>query len=362
MMEKYYWNSNWDKTKERLQALWENEIVDRACVAISVTDENAYRKHVVRMEDLSNEDLKRSYVDPVFMTERFREKMKYTKYMGDAFPCIGPDFGTSGFIQYAGSIPNYAPDTIWFDPVLNEPEADMIAFHKDIYEEHIRIMKELVALSKDEYFISMPDHCGILDGLASMRGSEQLLFDLIEEPEFVKAGVHRLVDLQKKVIPGFYREIYKNNRNGITHSWMQLWSEKRIMQIQCDFSVMISPEFYEEFVLPEIELSGEWVDYAVYHLDGQEQIRHLDHILSADIIKMIQWTPVAGQPPTSAFIPVLQKIQKAGKGLVLFLKPWEVEIVMDQLSSKGLRIIVQDVHSEEAAKELIDMVERKTHD
>lgn len=360
-MDKYYWENNWDKSKERLQALWENEIVDRACIAISLTDEKAYQEYLVRLEDMSPEELKKSYVDPVVITERFKQKMKYTKYMGDAFPAIWPNFGTSGFIQYAGAVPKYAPDTIWFDPILNEPEADLISFHKNIYDEHLRIMRELVALSNDEYFIGMPDNCGVLDGLAALRGTEELLFDMIEEPEFVKEGVRRLTELQKKTIPGFFGEIYKNNGNGIAHAGMQLWSKKRILQLQCDFSAMISPECYKEFVVPELEMSGDYVDYAVYHLDGQEQIRHLDHILSVDIIKMINWTPVASQPPTSAFIPVLQKIQKAGKGLMLLPEPWEVEILMDQLSSKGLQMIVQNVCSEEEAKELIDLVERKTH-
>ena len=86
-----------------------------------------------------------------------------------------------------------------------------------------------------------------------------------------------------------------------------------LCQVQCDLSVMISPDYYKEFVLPELEASTEWADYVVYHLDGQEQIRHLDYILSVDAIKMIQWTPVAGQPPTTTFIPVLQRIQKAGE-------------------------------------------------
>lgn len=360
-MDKYYWNSDWDKTKTRLEAVLENELVDRACIAIPVTTEEDYETITTMSEKLSPEELKMGYTDPDYITEHFRKKMKHTKYMGDALPCVFPNFGTSGFVQYTGAVPNYKPDTIWFEPFLEEPDASMITFSKDVYEQHRKMVKRLVELSKDEYFISMPDHCGILDGLAAIRGSEQLLFDLIEEPDFVKTSVSRLIDVQKRAIPGFYEDIYKNNRNGISHAWMHLWSSRSVMQIQCDFSVMISPDNYHEFVVSELERSREWTDVSVYHLDGQEQIRHLDHILSVDQIKMIQWTPVAGQPPTSAFIPVLQRIQKAGKGLVLIPRAREVETLMDQLSSRGLRMIVNDVHSEEDAKALIDMVERKTH-
>lgn len=360
-MDKYYWDSNWDRTKERLEALWENEIVDRACIAIPVSSGTDYEAITTMSSELSQEELEKNYTDPDYMTRHFREKIKHTKYMGDALPCLFPNFGTSGFVQYVGQTPNYKPDTIWFEPIMKEPDASKIIFCENMYEEHIRIVKRLIELSKDEYFVSMPDHCGITDGLASIRGTEELLFDLVEEPDFVKESIRKLIDIQKRTIPGFYDAIYKNNRYGITHAWMHLWSAKHIMQIQCDFSVMISPADYKKFILPELEASTEWMDHAVYHLDGQEQIRHLDYILSVAAIRMIQWTPVAGQPPTSNFIPVLQRIQKAGKGLVLLLQPWEVEIIMDQLSSKGLRIIVNNVHSEEEAKNLIDIVERKTH-
>ena len=361
MISTYEWNSDWDKTKDRLEALWENEITDRACIAIPVTPKTAYDPIMMKPEKVSREELIKSYTDPEYMTANFRKQMEMTRYMGDALPCLFPNFGTSGFVQYTGAVPHYAPDTIWFNPTLKSPDADQIMFQSDIYQEHIRMMQKLVKLSKDDYFISMPNHCGILDGLAAIRGTEQLLFDLIEEPDFVKSAVQNLINIQKRAIPGFYETIRKNNRNGITHSWMHLWSEKNIMQIQCDFSVMISPDNYEEFVVTELEKAAEWTDYAVYHLDGQEQIRHLDHILSVDNVKMIQWTPVAGQPHTTAFLPVLQKIQQAGKGLVLMLEPWEVEIVMEQLSSRGLRMVVNDVHSVEDAKELIKLVERKTH-
>ena len=360
-MDYYDWNYDWEKTKSRLSALWENELVDRACIAIPVTDGDAYEPITTMADNLSQKELKMSYTDPYYISEHFRNKMLHTRYMGDALPCIFPNFGTNGFVQYAGAQPVYKPDTIWYAPILDEPNESLIAYHEDVFNEHMQIIHKLVELSKDEYFISMPDHCGILDGLAVLRGTEEFLYDMMEEPDFVKKGLRKLIDIQRKVIPGFYDAIYKNNKNGITHAWMHLWSEKRIMQVQCDLSVMISPDYYKEFVLPELEASTEWADYMVYHLDGQEQIRHLDYILSVDAIKMIQWTPVAGQPPTTTFIPVLQRIQKAGKGLVLILEPWEVEIVMDQLSSKGLRIIVNDVHSEKEAKELISLVERKTH-
>ena len=353
---------DWKKTKERMCALWEKEIVDRCCVAIPVSSGPGDYEVITQMSNESTEEeIIKGYTDEIFITQHAREKFAKTKYYGDALPCIFPNFGTSGYVQYVGSKPTYHTDTIWLSKILTEPDVEQIIFNEKIYKDHLNHVKKLVDLSQNDYLISMPDNCGIIDGLAAIRGSDSLLFDLIDEPEFIEKATQKLIDIQRKTIPGFFDAIKENNDEGSSHAWMHLWCPKRVVQVQCDFSVMISPEDYKRFVVPELEATAEWTDYAVYHLDGKEQIRHLDAILSVDAIKMIQWTPVAGQPPTSDFIPVLQRIQKNGKGLVLLLQAWEVEKVITELSSKGLQIVVNDVHSQKEAEEILKIVEKKTH-
>lgn len=353
---------NWEKTKERMGALWENEIVDRCCIAIPMSQEPGDYEVITQMSsNWSEKEIIKGYIDTDFITQQARKKFSKTKYFGDALPCIFPNFGTAGYVQYIGSKPTYRADTIWLSKTLTEPDASQIVFDETIYMEHLKHVKKLVDLAKNEYLITMPDNCGIIDGLAAIRGSDALLFDFIEEPEFIEMATRKLIEIQRKTIPGFFETIKKNNDEGSSHAWMHLWSPKRVVQVQCDFSVMISPDDYKRFVVPGLEATAEWADYAVYHLDGQEQIRHLDYILSVDVIKMIQWTPVAGQPPASDFIPVFQKIQSAGKGLVLILQAWEVEKVITELSSKGLQMIVNDVHSEKEAMEILRLVEKKTH-
>lgn len=104
---------------------------------------------------------------------------------------------------------------------------------------------------------------------------------------------------------------------------------RKIMQLQCDLSVMISNELYKEFIVDELETTSSWLDHAMYHLDGMEQIRHLDDILSVPGIHMIQWTQVAGQPPVEQFIPQLKKIQQAGKGIVLVIFQKQVQPLLE---------------------------------
>jgi hypothetical protein len=121
---------------------------------------------------------------------------------------------------------------------------------------------------------------------------------------------------------------------------------------------MISPRHFERFVLPEIEECSDFYDNVIYHLDGQEQIRHLDMLLSVKKLDAIQWTPVAGQPPTSHFIETLKKIQKAGKGLILMPGHGEIKFLLENLSHKGLMIVAPYANNIDEANDLLKYAEK----
>lgn len=206
----------------------------------------------------------------------------------------------------------------------------------------------------------MNDNCGIIDGLAQIRGTNELLFDMVDNPEFVHEARDKIIAVWEETQKEFFEIIKENNFGGSSHSWMHLWSPKRHLQLQCDYSCMISPEMFEEFVLPELEETSAAFEHATYHLDGIEQLRHLALILSVKSIDNIQWTHVAGQPKTSSNIEALQKIQKAGKDLVLLPQKDEVEFLMKNLSPKGLQLVIGEVESKEEA-EAIEKWQKSMH-
>lgn len=205
--------------------------------------------------------------------------------------------------------------------------------------------------------MSVSDNAGIMDALAAIRGTDRLMMDMLTDPDFVEDAVQRLLPIYKQTQEELFSLVRENN-DGSVHSWMQLWAPRRMAQLQCDLSVMISPEMFGRFVMPELEELCSFLDYPVYHLDGQEQIRHVDHLLSLDKLRAIQWTHVAGQPKPSTFLPVLQKIQKAGKNLILFPQTDEVELLLDNLSSRGLHLVINGINSEEEACEMMKLIEK----
>lgn len=115
----------------------------------------------------------------------------------------------------------------------------------------------------------------------------------------------------------------------------------------------------EKFVVPELEQQLKWLDYPVYHFDGIEQERHLSYLLEFSKLKAIQWTYVAGQPSALHYLPILKRIQSAGKALIIMVPPSDIPVLLDELSSKGLYLHTETETVEEA-KAIIHYVEKNS--
>ena len=64
-----------------------------------------------------------------------------------------------------------------------------------------------------------------------------------------------------------------------------------------DFSAMISPDMYRQFMVPVLNAMCPRFDHCMYHWDGPGAVEHLDAMLTVSDLDMIQWTPGAGAEP-----------------------------------------------------------------
>ena len=346
---------NWEEIKTHMRGYWDREVMDRCCVALMVNDPGF--------------DFDANGLQNYFNAERadaaHRERFAHQAFFGEAIPCLFPYFSTAGTAEYTGCRAERTPRTVWFYPWMDEeeePDASRISFsHPEAFLRQEEAIAKMVELSRGDYFVTVSDNCGIVDALAAIRGSENLLMDMYTDPGFVEEGVRRLLPIYKKTQERLF-DLLKENNEGSILSWMHLWAPQRLAQMQCDLSVMISKEMYDRFVMPELEELCDFLDYPVYHLDGQEQIRHLDSLLSIKNLRAIQWQNVAGQPGVTTFIPVLQKIQKAGKNLVVSADAQDVVKLLDNLSCRGLQLRIGGVKTVEEANEMMALVTKHSRD
>ena len=177
-----------------------------------------------------------------------------------------------------------------------------------------------------------------MDVLASLRTSNQLLEDVMEEPEQVKEALRLVLKLWHKYYDELSRILADAGQVG-TAAWMEIWCRQRWYPIQCDIAAMLSADMFAEFVMPTLVEHCARIEQPIFHWDGPGQIRHLDHLLSIDKLAGIQWVPGSGQPGQEAekWFPYYEKILKAEKRLVLnYLAPESIPGIIERFGGKGL--------------------------
>jgi 5-methyltetrahydrofolate--homocysteine methyltransferase len=120
----------------------------------------------------------------------------------------------------------------------------------------------------------------------------------------------------------YYRRIHDSFmecNGGCCSAWIPLLSRESFYPSQCDFSALISPAMFADLVVPSLRREGEFVGTIVYHLDGQEEIAHLDHLFGIDSVRAVQWVPAAGTPEKDdeCYDELYRRILDAGRRIVL---------------------------------------------
>ena len=159
----------------------------------------------------------------------------------------------------------------------------------------MEMIERATACAPGRYFVWLADLHGGMDALSAMRGREQLCLDMIERPDTIK-------NIMETVITPLWFDIYDGMRQPIqekqigTSIWLTAWSPGKWYPTSYDFAALISPEMFDEFILPDITAEVAWLDHSLYHLDCPDAIQHLDSLIGIPGLGGIQWVQVPGRP------------------------------------------------------------------
>ena len=95
------------------------------------------------------------------------------------------------------------------------------------------------------------------------------------------------------------------------------------------------------------------VDHRIYHLDGVVALQHLPTLLALPELHAIQWLPGAGREEIAQWIPLIQRVQAAGKGIAVYVQPAEIPRLRHECRPEGL-LINTTCQSEDEARRLLD--------
>lgn len=331
------------QVRERYQAFWECSCIDRPLLFVTAPQADAPR-HPDDGLPADRSQLNDWYMNPARVLPRLKRRMQQTYHAGEALPIVFPMAPNMAAIQAAfmGGEYSISPDngSGWCDRVIDDMDAWTKAAAVDPdnlwWKQTRALLSEARALANDGIIIGHPDTQGGGQVLALLRGTEELILDLVDQPESAKAAMAKIDETWLE---------YWNTMNAIigeyqfgSADWLAAYCDKMMVCPECDMSCMISKAMFDEFFLPSIRFQCEQADYSIYHLDGPGALQHVESLLELSSLDGIQWVPGAGAKPVVEWIPLLQKIQSAGKLLHLSCPKEHVVRLASSIRPEGVYI------------------------
>ena len=335
-------------------------------------DQICQGKYYNMPEELKWKDMEDKYQNPQRIVDRYRYFCQTHAFLGESFPNLNIDFGPGSLASYLGSEIGFKEDTVWFNKCLDSWDGvPKLTFDPENkwFKKHLQLAKDCQALAGDDFYVDMPDLMENIDVLASLRGAQDILFDLLDEPEMIGERIQEVTDIYYEYYDRFY-DVIKDEEGGNAYAVFQIWGPGRTVKLQCDFSAMMSPEDFRKYIQPSLRSQSENVDHVLYHLDGPAAIKHMDALMEIEGIDALQWT--SGDAGPDGTLPdwdvIYDKAIAAGKSIWVKVYSGEfedwirnVDRIVNKYGSHSLFLLFPEMSMEQAAY-LLDYADRNWSD
>ena len=329
---------DFNECMERVYAWYNNDIIDRVPVRFSA--HNAEYNHI----DKENrwKSLRDRWFDVEYQISKFEKEIENKEFLAETFPVYWPNLGPNVYACMLGLDVEFGEVTTWANRIMDScDELDKLAFSKDSI--YFKKLEELTyaALERcgDRYLVGYTDIHHGADCAAAFRGTQELCIDMYDNPEGVKKLISRCSADFKLVFNHFNQILKKHGQPSVT--WINIPSFESFHIPGADFSAMVSNDAFREFILPTIKDEVKVAKHNVFHVDGKGVARHLDDILAIPEVNAIQWVQGLGKDePIMQWVPLIKKIQSAGKGVVVDLKAKELESFINNVDPRGIYLCI----------------------
>jgi hypothetical protein len=268
--------------------------------------------------------------------------MKHSAFNAETFPVFWPNLGPEVYSAFYGIELIYKEVTSYSVPVIDDWEK-LDQLKLDFNNPYFKKIEEMTFAALErcigKYLVGYTDFHPGLDCAAAFRDPQQLCMDILVEPE----KVHRLIEISSRdfqtIFDHFDGLLKRHGQLSVT--WMGIPSFGKMHIPSCDFAAMISPEQFNEFVLPVIQNEVKLMDHNIFHVDGKGVANHIDVLLEIPEINAIQWVQGVGDDlPIMQWVPFIKKMQAAGKSVMVDLQLHELEPFMKEVSPRGMLLCI----------------------
>ena len=352
----YNLKQNEEEARERLRAFWRGESMGRPAL-LACAKNTAFTPEPWQGADLTR---KQKDFDPDWNVWAHRNAMRSRIYLAESMPAAHVSVGglLTLLALLAGGDYEYH-DSAWIQPWDDVLDGTVPKFDPNC--EAVRRLtacyKKLAETIGGDGLVAPPVQIDALTTLSMFLNPDNLCVSLLENPEKVKRWTRDTTSLYIDCVDYFSRLL-----NGLGHagstSWLGIYSEGKMDAVQCDFSVMLSPEMFGEFAAPDLTRVTSFLDDSIYHLDGVEQMRFIDQLAAMPNLRGIQWNPAKAAHP-SVYMKHFKRIRELGLSLFIWADKVDYAVYLTkELGSDGLLIGLPFFEREEDAREAIALIER----
>jgi len=333
------------QAEERIQAFWARDCIDRCALQVIARRAEPLPATGAPLAPLAADAgivARKTDVNTVLW--HAEETFRTHHYLAEAVPIYVPGLVCSDTAAYLVDEITITADTVWYPHIIDDWTSAELTFDRSNrwWQLTLGMAEAASERAAGRYLVAVPDFQAGIDIVSLLRGPERLCIDLFENPDAVRTATRFVFDDVYRHCHAEIESIIRKHSKW-TGDWMGLFSSGSHDVVQCDFIALVSPRHFEEFCLPDIAWQCGWLDTAVFHLDGPGAVRHVDALLEIPALDAIQWVPGAGSPSAVGWLPMLRKIQDAGKGIYISAPPEDVEAILAELSPAGLIISVEGV-------------------
>lgn len=350
------WKEDWASARAHHAAWWEQRglvlwvTAPRAVPALSLAPPPPAR------------DLRERWFSPEWRLRQQEYQLSRTYFGGDAFPLFACISAAGDLGAYLGCGLELAPTTVWCEPCIADPPESHppIRLQRDAwaFQQHLAMVTLAQRESGGRWLVTPPDFVENVDILAAMRGPQAILFDLMDRPAWVEAKV---MEINQAFFAAFdaFADVIRDGFGGNAFVF-NIWGPGRTAKVQCDACAMFGPAMFRRFVTPALTQQCDWLDYALFHLDGEAALANLDELLAIPSLQAIEWTPQRLAVGDSGGHPrhwdLYRRILAAGKSVqAIGVRYDEVLPLLDACGGPGL-FITTTAPSEEKARDLAERV------
>ena len=255
---------DFETTQRRFDAWWNQEIVDRPPVSMTLP-----AKRPVQWPKSNHATIRDRWFDLDFRLRQQEAAVASRQWIADSVPCFYANLGPEIVATLYGAELEFTNDSSWSKPICHRVQ-EVLTLKANLdtpyWNWQRRLLHESIELGRGRWISCITDLHTQADLLAALLDPQDLLTELMDDYQGVKAAMQHVTPLFDAVYEDSARPILAAGLP--TMSWLPLPHRKRSCVLQADLICMVSTQMFEDVFLPALVHEQNALDASIFHLDG----------------------------------------------------------------------------------------------